>query len=105
MIYTICSNCGFIIDIFSKEETSPVREKRLKYLLTRDQICPNCLLAISKCQKVEAEENDIPSFVVDVEEPIKEAVKKFSKEHGYAVVTQYTIDQFKSSGEQIQVNK
>jgi hypothetical protein len=100
MIYAACSSCGFIIDEFGKDDKAPVREKRLKYLLTRDQVCPNCLVSISKCQRVEGEENEIPVFAVSVEESAREAVRTFSKAHGYGVVTEYTLDQFKQSGGQ-----
>jgi hypothetical protein len=102
MIYAACSSCGFIIDEFGKDDIAPIREKRLRYLLTRDQVCPNCLVSISKCQKVEGEGDEIPVFSVNVDESAKEAVREFSKSHGYGVVTEYTLDQFKHSGGQSQ---
>lgn len=98
MIYTVCGTCGYVIDIFGKEdEANPIRGKRLKYLLTRDQICPNCLVAIAHCQRVEAEEGAIPIFNVDMDMGAdeKEKVRAFAKERGYALVTEFAINQYK----------
>ena len=96
MIYATCGNCGFTIDIFTAEDaTNTVREKRLKYLMTRDQICPNCLVAIYHCQKVEAEESAIPILNVAVGDDEKEKVRAFAKERGYATVTEYTLNHYR----------
>ena len=96
MIYATCINCGFVIDIFANEELANlVREKRLKYLTTRDQICPNCLVAIAKCEKVEADENDIPILRTTIGDTDKDQLRAFAKEHGYSVVTDFTVNQFK----------
>ncbi|MGC8497173.1 MAG: hypothetical protein ACP5NL_04145 [Thermoplasmata archaeon] len=98
MIYVACPVCGFTIDSFSEEDLkSPVREKRLKYLMTRDQVCPNCLTTVGKCQRVEAKEEEIPIFKVNVEESEKDKIIIFSKEHGYSVVTDFTIKQYKGA--------
>lgn len=100
MIYATCANCGYIIDLFGKEdEASPVRGKRLKYLVTRDQICPNCLISIAHCQKVEAEESAIPILNLPAVTEDKEKLRAFAKEHGYAVVTEYTVNQYKQPAE------
>lgn len=96
MIYVACPVCGFTIDLFSEEELkSPVREKRLRYLMTRDQVCPNCLTTIGKCQRIEAREEEVPLFKVAVDEAEKEKIKNFAREHGYSTVTDFTVKQYK----------
>jgi uncharacterized Zn finger protein (UPF0148 family) len=98
MIYVACPVCGFTIDLFSEEDLkSQVKEKRLRYLMTRDQVCPNCLTTIGKCQRIEAKEEEIPIFKVNVEESEKEKIINFSREHGYSVVTEFTIKQYKEA--------
>lgn len=96
MIYVVCPNCGYAIDVFKEEELkSPIREKRLKYLLTRDQVCPNCITTIGKCQRVDASENEIPIIKASINEEDKEKILKFAKDHGYIVVTDYTLKEFR----------
>lgn len=96
MIYLICPMCGYAIDIMSEEEAnSPVKAKRLKYLTTRDQVCPNCVNTIGKCEKVEADEKDIPIIRVEVQDSEKDDFIKFCRDNGYTVGTQYTMTQFK----------
>jgi hypothetical protein len=95
MICAVCSNCGYSIDVFEEDKLSPVREKRLKYLLTRDQVCPNCLMSISRCERIEAEESDLPLFKIDVDEAQRAALKDFGKKRGYGAVTEYALKEFK----------
>jgi len=96
MIYAVCPVCGYAIDIFKEDELkSPVREKRLKYLLSRDQVCPNCITTIGKCVRVDESEENIPIFKVNVEEGEKEQLKKFAREHGYVWITEYTLKHFR----------
>lgn len=96
MIYLICPMCGYAIDIMTEEEANiPVKAKRLKYLTTRDQVCPNCVNTIGKCERVEAEEKDTPILRVDVQEAEKADFVKFCRDHGYPVATKYTMTQFK----------
>ena len=96
MIYAVCPNCGYAIDVFREEELkSPIREKRLKYLLSRDQVCPNCITTIGRCQRVDAQENEIPIIKVDVKEEEREGIIRFAKEHGYVLVTDYTLREYR----------
>ncbi|HEU13048.1 MAG: hypothetical protein ACP5G5_06665 [Thermoplasmata archaeon] len=96
MIYAVCPNCGYAIDVFREEELkSPIREKRLKYLLSRDQVCPNCITTIGRCQRVDAQENEIPIIKADVKEEEREGIIRFAKEHGYVLVTDYTLREYR----------
>ncbi len=96
MIYAVCPNCGYAIDVFREDELkSPIREKRLKYLLSRDQVCPNCITTIGRCQRVDAQENEIPIIKVDVKEEEREGIIRFAKEHGYVLVTDYTLREYR----------
>jgi len=96
MIYAVCPNCGYAIDIFKEEELkSPIREKRLKYLLSRDQVCPNCVTTIGKCQRVDASENEIPILKVQIKEEEKDPLIKFARERGYVIITDYTLKDFR----------
>lgn len=90
--YAICRNCGFGIEHFTEADLkNPVREKRLKYLLTRDQTCPNCVMTIPKCDEITAEEADLPIFRAEVPEGERAAVLAFAQEKQYIVVTAYTV--------------
>lgn len=96
MIYAVCPNCGYAIDVFKEEELkSPIREKRLKYLLSRDQVCPNCITTIGRCQRVDASENEVPILKVEVGEGERENLLKFAREHGYILVTEFTLKEFR----------
>lgn len=96
MIYLICPKCGYSIDILKEEEVNnPVRAKRLKYLTTRDQVCPNCVNTIGKCEKVESPEGDIPLLRVEINDVGKEKFVEYCREKGYAVCTDYTLERFK----------
>jgi hypothetical protein len=98
--YAICPNCGFAIDIFTEADLkSPVREKRLKYLLTRDQTCSNCVMTIAKCEEVVAEESEVPLFRVTVPEAERSSLSEFAKEKQYIVVTDYTLSHFKGKNQ------
>ncbi len=96
MIYLTCPVCGYAIDIMADDEVNiPVRAKRLKYLTTRDQVCPNCVNTIGRCEKVEAKEEDTPILRVEVQDSEKENFVKFCRDGGYAVATEYTMNHFK----------
>lgn len=88
--------CGYSIDIFTEEEAqSPVRSKRMKYLTTRDQVCPNCINTIGKCERIDAGEDEIPVMRVEVDEGEKAAFREYCREKGYAAATKYTLDEFR----------
>lgn len=88
--------CGYSIDIIREEELeNPVRAKRLRYLTTRDQVCPNCINTIAKCEKVEAKEDDIPVIRASVDEGSKEKLVDFCRKNGYAVATEYTLNELR----------
>ncbi|MEM0077613.1 MAG: hypothetical protein QW745_01695 [Thermoplasmata archaeon] len=96
MIYAVCPNCGYAIDVFKEEELkSPIREKRLKYLLSRDQVCPNCITTIGKCKRIDANESEIPILNVEISENERENLLKFAKERGYVIITEYTVKDFR----------
>jgi uncharacterized Zn finger protein (UPF0148 family) len=96
MIYLVCPICGYAIDVFTEEEAqNPVRSKRMKYLMTRDQVCPNCINAIPKCEKIESDEKDIPVIRVDVTGEEKERFSEFLKNKGYVVGTKYALEEFR----------
>lgn len=95
MIYLACTKCGYSIDIVAEEEAqSPIRAKRIKYLTTRGQVCPNCLNTINKCEKIEAAEEDIPIIRANVKETEKEKFQKYCRDNGYAVGTEYALQEF-----------
>jgi hypothetical protein len=97
--YAICPNCGFGIDVFTEMDLkSPVREKRLKYLLTRDQTCPNCIMTFSKCEEITADEGAVPILRAAVPDGDKARVRDFAREKQYVVVTDYTLSRFKEEG-------
>lgn len=88
--------CGYSIDIIKEEELqNPVRAKRLRYLTTRDQVCPNCINTIAKCEKVETEEEGIPVIRVAVDEGNKAKLIDFCRKNGYAVATDYALNESK----------
>lgn len=88
--------CGYAIDIMQESEIeSPVKAKRLKYLTTRDQVCPNCVNTIGKCEKIEAKEEDTPLLRVTIDEQEKPKFVEYCRSHGYPVATAYTLTQFK----------
>ncbi len=96
MIYIACPLCGYTIDIFSEEDLkSPVRAKRMRYLSTRDQVCPNCVNAIGRCEKIEAAEQDIPLLRVTADDDVKRGLVEFCRKKGYAVATGYALEHFK----------
>lgn len=96
VIYLVCPICGYSIDVFTEAEaTSPVRAKRLKYLTTRDQVCPNCVNTIAKCERIDAEENEIPIIRTQVADGLKSDLIKFCREKGYAVATDYALSDFR----------
>ena len=95
MIYMVCPVCGYSIDIFTEEEsTGPARSKRMKYLMTRDQVCPNCINTIGKCERVDAEEDNIPVIRVEVAGGLKQKFIEFCRKNGYAVGSKYALDHF-----------
>lgn len=95
MIYLTCIICGYAIDIMQDDEVNnPVRAKRLKYLTTRDQICPNCVNTIGKCERVDSPEENIPILRVDVADDTKTGLIKFCRDNGYVVATKYTLDEY-----------
>lgn len=95
MIYIACPMCGYTIDIFSEEDLkSPVRAKRLRYLTSRDQVCPNCVNAIGRCEKIEAPEQDIPLVRVSADDNVRKGLLEFCRRKGYAVVTSYALRHF-----------
>lgn len=96
MIYLICPKCGFSIDIFKDDEVNiPVRAKRMKYLATRDQVCPNCINTIGRCEKIESPEEGVPLLRVEIEEEGKDKFIEYCRKNGYAVCTSYTLERFK----------
>ncbi|MEM0073338.1 MAG: hypothetical protein QW078_00660 [Thermoplasmatales archaeon] len=96
MIYLVCPICGYAIDIFTEEEASnPVRSKRMKYLMTRDQVCPNCINAIPKCEKIEAAENNIPILRVNIDKAESEQFSRYLKEKGYVIGTEFALNEFR----------
>ncbi|MGC8645146.1 MAG: hypothetical protein ACP5UO_02615 [Thermoplasmata archaeon] len=96
MIYLVCPICGYAIDLFTEEESqNPVRSKRMKYLMTRDQVCPNCINAIPKCEKIEAPENEVPIIRVEVGDGEKGPFSQFLKSKGYIVGTKYALEEFR----------
>lgn len=96
MIYIACPLCGYTIDIFSDEDMkSPVRSKRLLYLTTRDQVCPNCVNAIGRCEKIVATDHDIPIIRVTVDDEVKKGLTEFCRKEGYAVATGYALEHFR----------
>ncbi len=96
MIYLTCPVCGYAIDIMRDEEiNNPVKAKRLKYLTTRDQVCPNCVNTIGKCERIEAKENEIPVMRVEVHEAEKDKFVDFCRKSGYAVGTAYALNHFR----------
>ncbi|MEM0141217.1 MAG: hypothetical protein QXN66_04175 [Thermoplasmatales archaeon] len=96
MIYLVCPICGYAIDIFTEEEASnPVRSKRMKYLLTRDQICPNCINVIPKCEKIEANESEIPIIKVELGQDEQNQFSQYLKNKGYVVGTKFALDEFR----------
>lgn len=95
MIYLVCTKCGFSIDIIEEGgENNPVRAKRIKYLTTRGQVCPNCLNTIGKCERIDAGEDDIPIMRVDLKDPDREKFVEFCRANGYAVGTEYALREF-----------
>ena len=96
MIYLTCPVCGYSIDIMKDEEVSnPVKAKRLKYLTTRDQVCPNCVNTIGRCERIDADEGSIPILRVDVQQQDKGKFMEFCRKSGYAVGTAYALDHFR----------
>ncbi len=96
MIYATCPKCGFIIDSFSETDLKKtIRANRLKYLTTRDQICPNCVNTISKCKVIDIKDGELPIFSVDVDGEDRTKIAEFAKKNGYAEVTDYTLKAFK----------
>ncbi len=96
LIYLICPICGYSIDIFKEEEaTDPVRSKRMKYLLTRDQICPNCINTIAKCEKIQEPDEKIPILRVKPNESETEKFIGYLRTKGYAVGTSYALQEFR----------
>ncbi|MEM0156177.1 MAG: hypothetical protein QW597_06235 [Thermoplasmataceae archaeon] len=96
MIYLTCPKCGYAIDILSEEElNNPVKAKRLKYLTTRDQVCPNCVNTIGRCERIDAKEEDTPLMRVTIQGQEKAKFAEFCRDHGYAVATEYALNQFK----------
>jgi formate-dependent phosphoribosylglycinamide formyltransferase (GAR transformylase) len=94
--YAICPNCGFGIDVFTEADLKNlVREKRLKYLITRDQTCPNCIMTFSKCEEITADESAVPIVRATIQDSDKARVREFAKERQYVVVTDYTLSKFK----------
>ena len=88
--------CGYSIDIFTEEEAqSPVRAKRMKYLTTRDQVCPNCINTIGRCERVDAAEDEIPVMRAEVNEDEKSSFGEYCREKGYAVGTNYALKEFR----------
>lgn len=95
MIYLICPKCGYSIDILKDEEVNnPVRAKRMKYLTTRDQVCPNCVNTIGKCEKIESPEDQIPLPRVEINEG-REKFIEYCRKNGYAVCTDYALERFR----------
>lgn len=95
MIYIACPMCGYTIDIFSEEDLkSPVRAKRMRYLTTRDQICPNCVNAIGRCEKIDQPEDKIPLLRVTTDDSVKTGLLDFCRKKGYAVATAYALKHF-----------
>jgi hypothetical protein len=95
MIYLVCPICGYSIDIMADEEVNNiVRAKRLKYLTTRDQVCPNCVNTIGKCEKIEAKESEIPVIRVVLDENQRSYFTDYCRKNGYAVGTGYALDQY-----------
>lgn len=95
MIYLTCPRCGYIIDKLTEQEANdPVRSRRLKYLTTRDQICPNCVSTIARCERIDAREDEIPIMRIEVNSEKLDAFKKFCREKGYAVATEYAYREF-----------
>lgn len=98
MIYLICPKCGYSIDILKDEEVNnPVRAKRMKYLTTRDQVCPNCVNTIGKCEKIESPEEGIPLLRVQINGEKKEKFIEYCRKNGYAVCTDYTLERYKEA--------
>lgn len=96
VIYLVCPICGYSIDVFTEAEaTSPVRSKRLKYLTTRDQVCPNCVNTIAKCERIDAEESEIPIIRTQVPDGLKNGLIEFCRSKGYAVATDYALSDFR----------
>ncbi len=75
--------------------SNPVRVKRLKYLTTRDQVCPNCVKSIGKCQDYDISDSDVPVIKARIDDIDEGKIKEFCKNNGYLVVTEYTIKHFK----------
>lgn len=87
--------CGYSIDIISEEEAAnPIRAKRIKYLTTRGQVCPNCLNTVNKCEKIEAPEEDIPVIRIDIGEGEKAKFIEFCRNAGYAAGTKFALQEF-----------
>lgn len=87
--------CGYSIDIISEEEAvNPIRAKRIKYLTTRGQVCPNCLNTVNKCEKIEAPEEEIPVIRIEIGDEEKAKFAGFCREAGYAVGTKYALQEF-----------
>ncbi|MGC8608837.1 MAG: hypothetical protein ACP5UV_03075 [Thermoplasmata archaeon] len=96
MIYATCPKCGYIIDVFSENDLKKsIRANRLKYLTTRDQICPNCVNTISKCKTLELNDSDLPIFSANTDGEDKSKIAEFARKSGYAEVTDYTIKAYK----------
>lgn len=96
MIYLACTMCGYSIDIMTESEAeNPIRAKRIKYLTTRGQVCPNCLNTINKCEKIEASEEEIPVLRIEVDEKEKEKFAEFCRNEGYSVGTEYALQEFR----------
>lgn len=93
MIYLTCPVCGYAIDIMRDDEiNNPVKAKRLKYLTTRDQVCPNCVNTIGRCERIEAKEEEIPIMRVKVPEQENGKFIEFCRKTGYAVATNYALN-------------
>lgn len=96
MIYLVCTVCGYSIDIVSDDEAnSPIRIKRIKYLSTRGQVCPNCLNTINRCEKIEAPEDQIPVMRAEIEEKDRSGFVEFCRSNGYAVGTEYAFNEYR----------
>ncbi len=96
MIYLFCPKCGFAIEaIADTEAANPIRQKRIHYLITRDQVCPNCLNTIGHCEQVTLDENCVPQLKVVVDDAQKKPFSEYLRSKGYVYGTDYALAEFR----------